>query len=142
MKQRLLVIFQNNVRSLNKNFCSIGDIFQNCTKLPDILAVSETWLNDDSFIPQIEDYTFENVNTPPHVKSDIGGAGMYISNEIDYTIRKDLALSHEGCEDLWIDINLKNKIPLNTKNITKEKIFRWNLLTYVGSAKVWRHCKE
>ena len=33
-----------------------------------------------------------------------------------------LALIHEGCEDLWIDINLKNKIPPNTKNITKEKL--------------------
>ena len=117
-----LVIFHNNVRSLNKNFCSIGDIFQDCDKLPDILAVSETWLNKDSFIPQIENYIFENVDTPPQVKSDIGGVGMYISNELDYTIREDLSLGHKGCEDLWIDINLRNRIPPKTKNITKENL--------------------
>ena len=34
-----LVIFHNNVRSLNKNIGNIGEIFQNCKKCPDILAI-------------------------------------------------------------------------------------------------------
>ena len=43
--------------------------------------MAKIWLNKDSFMPQIENYTFENVDTLPQVKSDIDGVDMYISNE-------------------------------------------------------------
>ena len=47
-----LTIFQNNIRSLNKNFDSVKEeIFKNCTKLPDILSFSETKLNENSLVP-------------------------------------------------------------------------------------------
>ena len=48
-----LVIFHNNVRSLNKNFKSIGDIFQNCDKFPDVLAITETKLNGNVYAPNL-----------------------------------------------------------------------------------------
>ena len=39
-----LSIFQGNVRSLNANFDSISEIFENCSKFPDVLAITETKL--------------------------------------------------------------------------------------------------
>lgn len=59
-----LSIFHNNIRSLNKNFHKIEEeIFINCTKLPEIIALSETKLNNDSTIPFLEGYVFENTNS-------------------------------------------------------------------------------
>lgn len=46
-----LVVFHNNVRSLNKNFNSIGDIFQNCNVFPDVLAITETKLDWKVYAP-------------------------------------------------------------------------------------------
>ena len=39
-------VFHNNIRSLNKNFEGITDIFQHCKELPNVLAFSETKLNE------------------------------------------------------------------------------------------------
>ena len=100
-----LVIFHNNVRSLNKNIGSVRDIFGNCTKWPDILAISETKLKEDKDFPELEGFSFECVDSP----TDAGGVGVYLSNQINYCLRKDLDLGARHCEDLWLDIELDNK---------------------------------
>ena len=64
-----LSVFQGNVRSLNANFDAIGDIFQNCQRLPDVLAITESKLskkNDDE--PPMPGYRFEGTPT----KTDFG----------------------------------------------------------------------
>ena len=43
-----LTIFQNNIRSLSKNFHLVEEMFKDCSKLPDILSFSETRLQPDS----------------------------------------------------------------------------------------------
>ena len=96
-------IFQSNIRSLNANFERIHDIFVNCNELPDILALTETWLKDDSDIPHIEGYNFEGINSKI-TQNAAGGVGFYISSDIEYDIRNDLSIGHNGCEDLWINL--------------------------------------
>ena len=76
-------IYQNNIRSLNKNFHAVEEIFQNCTDMPDIFAFSETQLHENSDTPYLEGYSFEYINS----ETKCGGVAMFISNNIDYSIR-------------------------------------------------------
>ena len=100
-----LTVFHNNIRSSVKNFDKIaGETFKNCKTLPDILAISETKLNDDKIIPELEGYSFENVNS----STEAGGVGIYLSNLINYTVRSDLSLEARNCEDLWVNVVLKD----------------------------------
>ena len=74
-----ITVFHNNLRSMKKNMSSVSDIFQNCHSMPDIIAFSETKLNDFSEIPNMEGYhPFEGVNSP----TAAGGVGAYISTKL------------------------------------------------------------
>ena len=64
-----LVVYHNNIRSLNKNFCKLQDeLFHNCSNYPDILAFTETRISKDSSIPSLEGYSFEHVDAPRPVQ--------------------------------------------------------------------------
>ena len=93
-----LTIFQNNIRSLNKNFHIVKEIFKDCDKTPDILSFSETMLRSNSNIPPFDGYSFHHVNS----LNGCGGVGVYVSNRIDYTVRNDLSINIDDCEDIWI----------------------------------------
>ena len=104
-----LTIFHNNIRSINKNLGSAEEIFLNCQKMPDILAFTETKLNSDSNLPNIEGYQpLEHVDSP----TDAGGVGLFVRNDLPYTVRKDLSLKSPHCEDLWISIKNENNFVL------------------------------
>ena len=120
-----LTIFQNNIRSLNKNFHLVEEIFYECNKRPDILSFSETRLKPDSICPSLEGYSFHHVDS----LTDCGGVGVFISDKIDFTIRNDLSINSEDCEDIWVEISLKNK---NRKNIDEKLV--------IGN--IYRHPKQ
>ena len=42
------VAFHNNVRSMNQNFDKVHDVFQNCSRKPDILVFSDTQIRETS----------------------------------------------------------------------------------------------
>ena len=87
-----ITVFHNNLRSMKKNMNSITDIFQNCSSMPDVVAFSETKLNDLSDIPTMEGYhPFEGVHSPPAA----GGVGAYISNKIIFFIFAMTSLLNE-----------------------------------------------
>ena len=69
------------------------------------MAISETKLKEDKDFPELEGFSFECVDSP----TDAGGVGVYLSNQINYCLRKDLDLGARHCEDLWLDIELDNK---------------------------------
>ena len=127
-----LVIFHNNLRSLEKNFNEIeDDIFKNCTKLPEILAVTETRLSGESY-PEIDGYTFRGANSTC-TKNHVGGVGVYYSDKIQCDIREDLSLKLDKCEDLWFDLTIKDNNPRKSKNSKYNK--------FVFGA-VYRHPKQ
>ena len=95
-----LGIYHNNICSLNKNFHKFDDVFLNCPK-PQIIAFSETRLNENSFIPSMNGYNFEHINS----SSSAGGVCLYLKNTLNYKCRKDLSLSLNSCEDLWVEIS-------------------------------------
>ena len=94
---------------------------QNCSFLPSILALSETKLNDESTVPPLTGYTFTNVNSP----TTSGGVGFYVSDTLKYSVRPDLSLNIDACEDLWIEVfpELHNSSNFN-KNIVVGVIYR------------------
>ena len=121
-----LTVFHNNVRSLNKNFKSVGDIFLNCDNFPDILAITETKLNGELYAPNLEGYhPFEGVES----STDAGGVGIYVSNNFDFCKREDLSLNVAGCEDFWVSIyqnSNKHESPQanSAKNLVIGTIYR------------------
>ena len=90
-------------------------MFVNCTKYPEILAITETRLHKDSLVPQLECYKFKGVHSRC-TKNPKGGVGVYISNQIEYSIRDDLSLNLLTCEDIWLNVTVKAN---NTPNCKK-----------------------
>ena len=74
--------------------------------MPDILSLSDTMILDRT-IPDFDGYVFEYIDST----TQAGGVGAYISNHLNYSLRSDLSLNVQHCEDMWIDfeINPDNK---------------------------------
>ena len=102
-----LSIFQNNIRSLNKNFHLVEELFVNCGELPDILAFSETKLNENTTTPSLQGYSFIHADS----SSACGGVGVFIRENIEYSVRNDLNLNTQGCEDIWFEIKVRAESP-------------------------------
>ena len=99
------VIFHNNVNSLcdieSDTMGKVKDIFQNCSSLPDLLAFSDTRVNENSLIPPLNGYhNFHFTPTP----TGAGGVGFYLKDTFDYDLRPDLKLNLNLCEDIWLKV--------------------------------------
>ena len=94
-------IMHCNTRSLGKNLFLLHDILISVKSLPDIIAISETKLNDTTSANlHIPGYLFIRTDS----KSQAGGVGLYISDQLDFSRRRDLDISHDGLESCWIEI--------------------------------------
>ena len=76
------------------------------TEAPDVIVISETKLNDFSFSYSLRGYKFVNNNS----KTKAGGVEFYeyIKSIYSFNIRHDLSLNVNHCEDIWIEVTLKN----------------------------------
>ena len=99
-------MYHNNICSLSKNFHKLEEVFQDCSVLPPVIALSETKLTDASNIPSLKGYSFIHKNST----SAAGGVAFYISDTLKFNVRQDLCLSVDNCEDLWIEIFPKLKM--------------------------------
>ena len=71
-----------------------------------LIAITETRTNNANeinFNPNIDGYAFEFVPTP----LSAGGVGMYINEELDYTVLEKT--SEEAFQALWIEILVPSK---------------------------------
>ena len=103
-----LLILSVNIASLCKNQHKIEQFLSSTAKSPSIIAISETKIRTadnitDSYNLEKLNYSFEHADTPTH----FGGVGLYINNNIDYELRKDLSFDLPRCENLWIEFNPK-----------------------------------
>ena len=97
-----------NVRSISKNKEKIDEFLHDFERLPDLVAISETKLNENSTSNiSIPNYCFLRNDSP----SNAGGVGLCIKESFKFRIRKELSLNISNCEDLWIEIetNQPNK---------------------------------
>ena len=109
-------ILHNNICSLPSNFHKMEELFIESSKLPNILAFSETKLNASSSIPHLKGYNFERNDST----SAAGGVAFYISEKIQYTVNNELALNLPHCEDIWVTIT--NDSSSNSKPNSLEKL--------------------
>ena len=77
-----------NIRSLIKNIDRLHQLICNLPIEPDIIFVTETKLNCKSNIKftNINNYTFIHKNS----LSCAGGVGIYLKNQLEFTIRQDI----------------------------------------------------
>ena len=98
-----------NVRSLSKNKDKIDEFLHDFERLPDLVAILKTKLNENSISDiSIPNYCFLRIDYSSHA----GGVGIYINESFKFRIRKELSLNISNCEDLWIEIeiNQPNKL--------------------------------
>ena len=77
-----------NVRSLSKNKDKIDEFLHDFERLPDLVAISETKLNENSIGTSnisIPNYCFLRNDSP----SNAGGVGIYIKESFKFRIRKN-----------------------------------------------------
>ena len=88
-----------NTRSLSKN--KIDDFLINTERMPDVIAIFETKLNANSFLNlNFTNYKFICNDSITHA----GGIGLYKKDSLRFTLRKDLSLNLQHCEDLWLEV--------------------------------------
>ena len=104
-----LFILHLNISSLQAHFDGLNEFLLNFSKPPAIIFISETRIN---IAPQISNvlpgYTFIHHPSPTRA----GGVGAYIKSFLILSIKDNLSLNVQGCEDLWISIDfpgLKSK---------------------------------
>ena len=120
-----IVMIHINARSLKKNIDKIKELLDVLDKLPDIICISETKLNDEPkqelYLNDIEldHYDFVSNNS----KTFFGGTGIYILKEFSYKQKHNLNFNVSGeYEASFIELNLANKS--STKKVVIGSIYR------------------
>ena len=92
-----------NTRGLKKNFEKLVEFMTQLGKLPEIIAISKTKLCSE-FKMQLQGYTF----IQNYSKTNAGGVAMFIKETLTFQSLNKYQLNTEGCEDLWITVNINN----------------------------------
>ena len=71
------VIYHNNIRSINKNLNKVKDVFLNCSEYPDILAFSDTQIDEYSSIPKAPFDGYHDVQFYPS-PTKAGGVDFFL----------------------------------------------------------------
>ena len=118
MKKSDFSILHINIRSLQKNFDSFQVLLNSLDHRFSIIALSETWLKTDPhsyyFLPGYQLI----VNNRKGMKAG-GGVALYVSSDLNFTVREDLNLSNESLESLFIEV-----INQNVKNIISGVVYK------------------
>ena len=76
--------------------------------------MSETWITDKNpFVYSLKNYSF--INQPGVGK--VGGAGIFIKDNINYTKIEDFNLNLKNCEDIWIKLIISSNESLIISSI-------------------------
>ena len=104
--KKSISLFHCNIRSLPKNLNLLEEFIYSLNVKPDILAISETKLNDKTIInTDIRQYQFFHTDS----KTAAGGAGLYISKDLHAIPRPDIKFNMELVESCWSEIINNNK---------------------------------
>ena len=89
--------------------------------MPDILAFSDTRVNENSPIRPLDGY--HNFNFTP-TPTGAGGVGFYLKDIFDYDLRPDLKLDLNLCEDIWFKVKNVDNSKLNGNGLIVGVIYR------------------
>ena len=112
-----LSIIHFNCRSLNANFTKIEDCLHDIGKTFDVIAISESWLDNNSTIPELQGY--ECCHQPRKNKKG-GGVALYIHNHLNFKILNKMTTAIDDVlECLTIELVLEK-----SKNIVVSCVYR------------------
>ena len=79
----------------------LHDILCTVKTTPDIIAISESKINENTNANlNIPGYAFVNISS----KTQAGGVGLHLSNDMEFSRRSDLDISGDGIESCWIEL--------------------------------------
>ena len=96
-----LNILHLNARSITRNFEGIKSLISDLKIQLTCILVSETWLNDFKFIPQIDGYNFVGMNRPNKIG---GGVGIYVHDGLNFKHREDLTFAKSCLEVVFVEL--------------------------------------
>ena len=96
--QNSITLFHCNIRSLPKNLTLLNDILYSLNSRPDVLAITETKLNSQT-ITNIDIPSYNLFHTDSQTMA--GGAGLYISKDLQTIHRPDLKFTIPLVESCW-----------------------------------------
>ena len=100
------MIMHVNTSSLHKNFEKLEELIHEINISPDVIAISETKLKDNtSFSYSLFGYDFVSKNS----STNAGGVGIFVKSSYSFNLITSLNLNVSDCEDLWIEIMLPQK---------------------------------
>ena len=111
-----LSMIHMNCRSILRNFDDIHSLLDTLSITFSAIAVTETWLRDDSNLCNIQCYKFERTNRESRRG---GGVGVYIQDKITYKCRKDLDLNGDHMESIFVELD-----NVNAKNVILGVVYR------------------
>lgn len=98
-----------NIRSLNKNFDKIESLLHQSKFNPDIICVTETWINNKRpFLHTLAGYTFINKPCP----GKVGGVGVFLKHGINFNKIDNLNFGLDNCEDLWTELFISENLKI------------------------------
>lgn len=78
----------------------LHDILLTVETRPDVIAISETKINENSYANiNLPGYNFVNTNS----KSQARGVGLYFANSLKFSRKTNLDISHNGIESCWVE---------------------------------------
>ena len=99
-------ILHHNIRSIPKNFAKLQDYLECIDFKFSIIGISETWHTDVTCdLYKLDNYNCTNVY---RCNRTGGGVSLYISKDIVYKERRDLKLTSDGSDYLFIEIDGRN----------------------------------
>ena len=105
-EQRNLSVMHMNARSLPKNFDKITVFLNSLVMSPDIIAITETWLNDtNKYLFQLPGYHPHHLTRQTRTH---GGVTLFISNDIHSEPIDTLTIINDDIEILTIKINVNS----------------------------------
>ena len=110
-----------NISSLQTHFDDFKEFLSNFSHPPSLILISETRIHLNPILNiEIPNYTFTHVPSPTGAR----GVMAYVLKELNFTVNDRLSLNIDGCEDLWLDVD----IPGLKNNYTFAVIYRhpWN----------------
>ena len=99
--QNLFSSLHFNARSLFKKFDHFVDYINLLDFQFHVIGFSETWLNDNSPVLSINNYSSVNKNRQGRSG---GGVALYVHNSLSFFLRSDLSMDSDICDSLFLEI--------------------------------------
>ena len=102
-----------NLRSLSKNLDQLNEFLSVLDTTPDIIAISETKLNNNT-VSNIEIPLYEFIQD--NSITNAGGTAVYFSKGLNALHRPDIKFTMQQVESCWIELQPSSDFPNNKSN--------------------------